>query len=226
MKLDAARLEPRRRAAAVPADADRPMPDRPTLPADAGHFGTRACDAGRTVFQSQSLPARPVLPPDVPQFVVPVAPVLQPEPRRSQTATSRACTLPLAFTSAIRSSASMTRAMSRCSCRSAMRPLPSTGPRPKSPTCTPSDLERDADQPALFEPLPAAATKPKSYEKWRREFCRWIASTQRLDLLRSDRLAHFVRARTSRSAISASACRPPRARRAMPPRRSSARSTR
>jgi hypothetical protein len=53
----------------------------------------------------------------------------------------------------------------------------------------PADLDRDADQPAMFEPLPSAATKAKSYEKWRREFSRWIGATQRLELLRSDRLS-------------------------------------
>jgi hypothetical protein len=48
----------------------------------------------------------------------------------------------------------------------------------------PADLQTEPLSPAAFSPLPAAATKPKSYEDWGRDFARWLAQGQVLELVR------------------------------------------
>ena len=51
-----------------------------------------------------------------------------------------------------------------------------------------SDLEKDPSEGAQFAELPAAAAKPKNYDKWQKDFANWLYRGQRLDLLRSQRL--------------------------------------
>ena len=49
----------------------------------------------------------------------------------------------------------------------------------------PADLSMQPVQPATFDELPDAATKPKSYELWTRDMAGWLLQTQQLDLLRT-----------------------------------------
>jgi hypothetical protein len=49
----------------------------------------------------------------------------------------------------------------------------------------PSDLEREAAAGGLFDALPAAATKAKSYDAWRKAFSTWLYGSRTLSLLRS-----------------------------------------
>ena len=49
----------------------------------------------------------------------------------------------------------------------------------------PSDLERDAAEGARYDPLPAPASKAKSYDAWKRSFSTWTYGSQKLELLRS-----------------------------------------
>jgi hypothetical protein len=48
-----------------------------------------------------------------------------------------------------------------------------------------SDLERDPSGGAQYETLPAAATKAKQYEAWKSDMSAWLYRTQKLDLFRS-----------------------------------------
>jgi len=56
-----------------------------------------------------------------------------------------------------------------------------------------SDLSSEPIDGVGFSGLPAAATKPKSYAAWEKEFETWLASTQSLDLMFSPSLAQFSR---------------------------------
>ena len=51
-----------------------------------------------------------------------------------------------------------------------------------------SDLEKDPADQASFAQLPAAASKPKSYDAWRKSFIDSLFRNQKLDLLQSRRL--------------------------------------
>ncbi|MEP7152220.1 MAG: ATP-binding protein, partial [Nitrospira sp.] len=48
-----------------------------------------------------------------------------------------------------------------------------------------SDLEHDPSGGAQFRPLPGAATKAKQYQVWKNDLSGWLYRTQKLDLLRS-----------------------------------------
>jgi hypothetical protein len=49
----------------------------------------------------------------------------------------------------------------------------------------PSDLEREATAGASWVSLPAAASKAKSYDAWKKSFVTWIYGSKKLELLRS-----------------------------------------
>ena len=49
----------------------------------------------------------------------------------------------------------------------------------------PSDLEREAGAGAAYDPLPAAASKAKSYDAWKKSFGTWVYGSKKLELLRS-----------------------------------------
>ena len=51
-----------------------------------------------------------------------------------------------------------------------------------------SDLEQEPSEGAQFADLPAAAAKPKNYDKWQKDFANWLYRGQRLELLKSQRL--------------------------------------
>ncbi|HKO41706.1 MAG TPA: hypothetical protein VJU84_00325 [Pyrinomonadaceae bacterium] len=51
-----------------------------------------------------------------------------------------------------------------------------------------SDLEQEPSEGGQFAELPAAAAKPKNYDKWQKDFANWLYRGQRLELLRSPRL--------------------------------------
>lgn len=48
-----------------------------------------------------------------------------------------------------------------------------------------SDLELEPSEDAQFAELPAAAAKPKNYDKWQKDFANWLYRGQRLELLKS-----------------------------------------
>jgi hypothetical protein len=49
----------------------------------------------------------------------------------------------------------------------------------------PADLEREPPAGASFAPLPPAAGRQKSYEAWTKDFARWVAQTQAIEVWRS-----------------------------------------
>jgi hypothetical protein len=49
------------------------------------------------------------------------------------------------------------------------------------------DLENRPPAGAGFSPLPAAATRPRSYATWEKDFARWTAQSQSIEVLRSAR---------------------------------------
>ena len=51
-----------------------------------------------------------------------------------------------------------------------------------------SDLELEPSEDAQFAELPAAAAKPKNYDKWQKDFANWLYRGQRVELLKSARL--------------------------------------
>jgi hypothetical protein len=50
-----------------------------------------------------------------------------------------------------------------------------------------NDLSKTAPAGATFAPLPAAATKPKNYSTWEKDFAPWAAQTQSIELFKSSR---------------------------------------
>jgi hypothetical protein len=50
-----------------------------------------------------------------------------------------------------------------------------------------NDLSKTAPAGATFAPLPSAATKPKNYSTWQKDFARWAAQTQSIELFKSSR---------------------------------------
>ncbi len=49
------------------------------------------------------------------------------------------------------------------------------------------ELSKTAPDGATFGPLPAAATKPKNYATWKKDFAQWIAQSQSIELFKSSR---------------------------------------
>ena len=50
-----------------------------------------------------------------------------------------------------------------------------------------NELSKTAPAGATFAPLPAAATKPRNYSTWQKDFAQWAAQTQSIELFKSSR---------------------------------------
>jgi hypothetical protein len=50
-----------------------------------------------------------------------------------------------------------------------------------------NDLSKTAPAGATFAPLPSAAAKPKNFSTWQKDFARWAAQTQSIELFKSSR---------------------------------------
>ena len=50
-----------------------------------------------------------------------------------------------------------------------------------------NELSKTAPAGATFAPLPSAATKPKNYATWQKDFAQWAAQTQSIELFKSSR---------------------------------------
>lgn len=53
------------------------------------------------------------------------------------------------------------------------------------------DLEREPNSEARFEEIATAAGQPKSYDEWKRDYANWLFRTAKLDLYRSPRLSEL-----------------------------------
>jgi hypothetical protein len=51
-----------------------------------------------------------------------------------------------------------------------------------------SDLEREPKPDATFRPLPAAAVQPRKHAAWEKSFARWVAQNERIELFRQSAL--------------------------------------
>jgi hypothetical protein len=62
--------------------------------------------------------------------------------------------------------------------------LPVDWNRAQETSLVPGDLEREPQEPADWAPLPAAGSTAKSYDRWRKELAGWLYGNRRLSLLR------------------------------------------
>ncbi len=168
--------------------AGRKAAEAKPIPAVAEVAPAREVEAAAAPARAQ-VPAppqgRPVLPPTVPQYF---APVTSPKAARGTVYYE-----PAIFAAA---DVQFTNATLRVDAtRSLAFVVPvREGPLPvdwdaASPTeLTASDLSREPVAGASYGDLPAAASRPQSYDTWRREFAKWLQRSQRLELFRSPRL--------------------------------------
>jgi hypothetical protein len=183
-------LMARREAGPAPAAPERaPIVATPSPPAVAG----AAAPAGA----APPSPARPVLPPDVPQYFLPVR---MPRPADG----ARLAYTPMLLGAArIRFADARTR-LDTTEDAIVVAPFGGAGvavdwDRAAPATLTVEDLEREpaaeggaeagavgaAGAGAVFDPVPAPAARAKSYDTWRRDLAGWLARTRTLALLRS-----------------------------------------
>lgn len=130
-------------------------------------------------------PERPLLPPDVPQYFVPIRSsqppghnlVYQPavlgvgQVHFADVKSGVDLTNEVAFTAPITN-----------------QPIPVNWDNAMEFTVNVSDLESSPQASAQYAELPAIAGKAKSYDDWSRDFASWIYRTQKLDLWRSPSL--------------------------------------
>jgi len=152
----------------APAPSAPSAPPAPSAPLDSGASGLAQ--------------GRPVLPPSVSQFFLPV--------RGSAPAGARLAYEPTLFGAAQVRYAEPKAKVDASEAVQVTAAL-SDGPvavdwasAADSPFA-PGDLESEPAGSASFAPLPAAALKPKSYEGWQRAFVTWVYGSRKLALLRS-----------------------------------------
>jgi hypothetical protein len=56
-----------------------------------------------------------------------------------------------------------------------------------------ADLSREAAEARLFDPLPSPASNPKKHTQWAKDFARWVAQSQTVEVLRSARAGMISR---------------------------------
>ncbi len=126
--------------------------------------------------------SRPMLPPDIPQYFVPV--------RGVQRAGNRLIYRPVVLGSALVRFADVKAGIDTQEDLTWLAPIqdgavPVEWEQATAAPLTLSDLEREPSGDAQFRPLPGAATKAKQYEAWKNDLSGWLYRTQKLDLLRS-----------------------------------------
>lgn len=130
-------------------------------------------------------PERPLLPPDVPQYFVPI--------RSSQPSGHMLVYQPSVLGVGqvhfvdVKSGVDLTKDVA-FTAPITNEPIPVNWDNAAEFTVSVSDLEASPQAPAQFVELPAIAGKARSYDDWSRDFANWIYRTQRLDLLRSPSL--------------------------------------
>ncbi|MBI5087284.1 MAG: DUF87 domain-containing protein [Acidobacteria bacterium] len=126
---------------------------------------------------SASGSAPPVLPPEVPQFFIPLAgSVLHYEPRILGAAKVQ-------FTDAKLGVDEVRDALFACPIADAAVPV--DWAQAEAVDVPLNDLEKTPADGATFAELPAPAAKAKNYAAWQKSFATWVYQTQTLDLLRS-----------------------------------------
>jgi hypothetical protein len=138
--------------------------------------------SGSVVSGVTSQAVRPMLPPDVPQYFVPIR-GLRPEG-------STLLYQPMVLGAAQVRFADAKAAVDTTESRALLAPIsdgavPVEWDRAMEADLALSDLERDPADSGQFGPLPSAAGKAKQYESWKSDLAGWLFRTQKLDLLRS-----------------------------------------
>jgi len=171
--------------------ASAPSPSTSSAPVLLAQSGGAGVPPASTRSTSSSTPAfsasRPVLPPDIPQYFVPIrtsGSSLSYAPRilacariyYSDPKTGFDTTVPASLLTAFGDG-----------------PLTLDWDHAEPTDLTDSDVEKDPESRASFEPLPADAGKAKSYDAWRKTFADTLFRTHKLDLLRSAALGETSR---------------------------------
>ncbi len=132
--------------------------------------------------QSSAVTARPILPPEVPQYCVPL--------RGSKPAGSELVYAPMLLgTSQIRFSDAKS-GVDSAQDLTVLAPI-TDGPvavdwdKALAAEIAVADLEREPSEKAQFLAVPASAGKARSYADWNKEFNGWLFRTQKVELLRS-----------------------------------------
>jgi hypothetical protein len=151
------------------ADTGPGKPAESSVPARAAQDGSR-------------LTRRPVLPPDVPQHVLPL--------RGTTPEGSRLLYVPMVLGSAHLRFLDAKNGVDLQEDTTVLAPVgegpvPIDWDRAVAVEVSPSDLEQHPDGEAEFVAVPPPAGKAKSYSEWSKEFGGWLYRTRTLDLLRS-----------------------------------------
>jgi hypothetical protein len=141
-----------------------------------------AAPAAKTITPAQSS-SRPTIPPDVPQFFVPV---------RSRASTGQSLVyVPTLYGAGdvhvTDTKSGVDTSMDICAvCAITNDPIPVNWDTAESSDIEAGDLEKEPSEPsASFGDIPSIAAKPKSYESWSKDFANWMYRTQSLTLFRS-----------------------------------------
>jgi hypothetical protein len=135
---------------------------------------------------------RPVLPPDVPQYFLPMtggtptgqeAPVLQPMILGAAQVHFANAKARIDFTKDIMFLAPVTN-----------EPVPVRWDQAKEVRVNISNLTTEAPEGVAYAELPPAASRSKNYGLWQRDFAGWLANTQELQILRRPSSGEYSRA--------------------------------
>ncbi len=162
-------MEPQKSAAGAPGEPQTAAAPAPAAAARGG--GVRAAKDG----------ARPVLPPDIPQYFLPV--------RGGRTDGSGLVYHPLLLGSGTVRFADAKSAVDVTEEVAVLAPITGEAIPVKWEDATDvdvavNDLERSPQEPARYAELPAAAGRAKSYGQWSRDFANWLYANQTLELLK------------------------------------------
>ncbi len=130
-------------------------------------------------------PERPLLPPDVPQYFVPIR-SSQPSDRTLVYQPAVLGVGQVHFTD-VKSGVDLTNDIAFVAPITS-EPIPVSWDNAMELTVNVSDLEASPQASAQYAELPVIAGKAKSYDDWSRDFANWIYRTQKLDLWRSPSL--------------------------------------
>jgi hypothetical protein len=170
-------------SAAVPTTTD------PAPPSAAAPQSRRAA-APEVVTRSSNGSQRPVLPPDIPQYFLP----LRGAPPAGTTVLYKPMVLGSAkvYFNDPKSGVDLDQQVSYLAAVGS-GPVAVDWDSAAAIGTTESDLEKDCSPGATFDPLPSGAGKGKSYEDWKKSFADMLYRMSRLELLKSDRLEQISR---------------------------------
>lgn len=150
-------------------------------PQRAAHAGTAAGPAAKSMKSAKG-GARPIVPPDVPQQFVPL--------RGSQPEGSELVYAPMLLGSSQIRFSDTKSGIDQTEIVTVLAPMTDGAvsvdwDHAVAAELAVADLEQSPESDAQFLPLPASASKAKSYVDWNKDFGGWLFRTQKLELLKS-----------------------------------------